>query len=77
MEPGKLRRLFATAPIFQAPTGCSQYYNSNSGNISINLPDREYIGRPSLDICLARDPTACAIKYKMKTMGVGPTKVED
>lgn len=59
----------------QAPTGCSQFYNSNSGNItSINLPDREYMADTSLDICLARDPTACAIKYRMKTMGVGPTK---
>jgi len=59
----------------QAPTGCAQYYNSNSGNISsINLPDREYMADTTLDICLARDPTACAIKYKLKKMGVGPTK---
>jgi len=59
----------------QAPTGCSQYYNSNSGNItSINLPDGEYMTDTSLDICLARDPTACAIKYKLAQMGVGPTK---
>eukprot|EP00091_Calanus_sinicus_P015775 TRINITY_DN34456_c0_g1_i1.p1 TRINITY_DN34456_c0_g1~~TRINITY_DN34456_c0_g1_i1.p1 ORF type:complete len:123 (-),score=35.59 TRINITY_DN34456_c0_g1_i1:81-425(-) len=28
----------------------------------------------SMDICVARDPTACGIKYRMRTMGVGPTK---
>jgi len=59
----------------QAPSGCAQYYNSNSGNItSINLPDRQYMADTSLDACVARDPTACAIKYSIKTMGVGPTK---
>ena len=59
----------------QAPSGCSQYFNSNSGNItSINLPDRQYMADISLDVCIARDPTACALKYNMKTMGVGPTK---
>ena len=59
----------------QAPSGCSQFYNSNSGNItSINLPDGEYMTDTSLDICLARDPTACAIKYKLAEMGVGPAK---
>jgi len=59
----------------QAPSGCSQFYNSNSGNItSINLPDGEYMTDTSLDICLARDPTACAIKYNLTQMAVGPTK---
>eukprot|EP00092_Neocalanus_flemingeri_P025565 GFUD01027716.1.p1 GENE.GFUD01027716.1~~GFUD01027716.1.p1 ORF type:complete len:809 (-),score=108.64 GFUD01027716.1:36-2462(-) len=59
----------------QAPNGCSQYYNSNSGNItSLNLPDRQYMTDASIDACIARDPTACAIKYRFKTMGVGPTK---
>jgi len=59
----------------QAPSGCSQFYNSNSGNItSINLPDGEYMTDTSLDICVARDPTACAIKYNLAQMDVGPTK---
>ena len=59
----------------QAPSGCSQYYNSNSGNISsFNLPDGEYMTDMNIDACIVRDPTACAIKYRIKSLGVGPTK---
>ena len=59
----------------QAPSGCGQFYNSNSGKISsLNFPDGEYMNNANLDVCIARDPTACAIKYDINSMSVGITK---
>jgi len=59
----------------QAPSGCGQFYNSNSGKISsLNFPDGEYMKDANLDVCIARDPIACAIKYDINSMSVGITK---
>jgi len=59
----------------QAPMGCAQYYNSNSGNISsLNFNDGAYARNLSLAACIKRDPTACAIEYNVRHMGVGETK---
>jgi len=59
----------------QAPPGCAQWYTSISGTISsLNLADSRYQAGQSLTACIARDPMACAVKYDMKRMRVGPTK---
>jgi len=56
----------------QAPTGCSQFYNQKSGNItSFNLVDGRYMVNSHLDMCIERDPAACAIKYNLKKMSIG------
>ena len=62
------------APL-EAPPGCAQYYNAPAGNItSLNLVERGYPAATSLDLCLAPQPGACAVKYNMREMAVGPTK---
>jgi len=62
------------APL-EAPPGCAQYYNAPAGNItSLNLAERGYPAATSLDLCLAAQPGACAVKYNMREMAVGPTK---
>eukprot|EP00088_Acartia_fossae_P054597 TRINITY_DN6290_c0_g1_i6.p1 TRINITY_DN6290_c0_g1~~TRINITY_DN6290_c0_g1_i6.p1 ORF type:complete len:943 (+),score=244.55 TRINITY_DN6290_c0_g1_i6:31-2859(+) len=59
----------------QAPAGCAQYYNMNSGNItSFNLLDRAYQKDLSMTSCIKRDPAACALELNMKTFFVGETR---
>jgi len=59
----------------QAPTGCGQYYNSNSGNISsFNFKDGQYMKDLSFSACIKRDPLACAVEYNFKHLGIGETK---
>jgi len=59
----------------QASQGCSQFYTQNKGNItSFNMADNSYPNSMDMSVCILRDPSACAIHYKLKTFGVGPTK---
>jgi len=59
----------------QAPAGCGQYYNMNSGNLtSFNYLDGAYQKDMSLTSCIKRDPTACALELNMKSFFVGDTK---
>jgi hypothetical protein len=59
----------------QAPMGCSQYYNMNSGNItSLNLQDGQYAKNLRWTSCIKRDPTACAVEYNLRSFSLGETK---
>jgi len=59
----------------QAPAGCGQYYNMNSGNLtSLNFLDQAYPKGVSLTSCIKRDPSACALELNMKSFAVGETK---
>eukprot|EP00088_Acartia_fossae_P055716 TRINITY_DN6470_c0_g1_i1.p1 TRINITY_DN6470_c0_g1~~TRINITY_DN6470_c0_g1_i1.p1 ORF type:complete len:732 (+),score=85.38 TRINITY_DN6470_c0_g1_i1:111-2198(+) len=59
----------------QAPAGCAQYYNTNSGNItSFNFLDGQYQKNMRIASCIKRDPYACGIEYDFKHFMVGDTK---
>jgi len=59
----------------QAPHGCDQYYNTNSGNISsFNLLDGEYPKNLRLSACIKKDPTACALELRIKKFSLGQPK---
>jgi len=71
----RISQIHCEGASLEAPSGCSQYYNQNKGNItSINYKDGAYRNNLDMTICIKRDPAACAIKYRLHTMAVGPTK---
>lgn len=62
------------APL-QAPSGCSQYYNTGSGNItSLNVVDNSYLKNTKISACILTDTSACAIRYNIREMKFGDVK---
>jgi len=57
------------APL-QAPSGCSQYYNSHNATMK-DLEIGQLKGDGKLSACVRTDTTACAVKYKIKDMQIG------
>jgi len=58
------------APL-QAPSGCSQYYNDQSGSlVSLNYDDGQYMTNLDLTTCIKSQP-ACAIEYNLSPLNIG------
>merc|ERR1719300_1130868 len=61
------------APL-QAPSGCAQYYTERNATItSLDIADMTEEDLV-LTACIKSDPTACAIRYKIKNLLLGDNK---
>ncbi|XP_023337168.1 uncharacterized protein LOC111708127 [Eurytemora carolleeae] len=71
----RISQILCDGANLQAPMGCSQYYNMNSGNISsLNIKDGQYPQNLRWSSCIKRDPMACAVEYNLRKFSLGETK---